>query len=57
MTHILKLLEWKIDLYVLYFMYSPHKKYRYHRYMLQKWGEKYKSKFSTYDNQSKINLN
>jgi len=55
MMHLLKLIEWKIDLYLIYFLYSPYKKYRYKKYMLEKWGEKYKTKFTTYDNQNNLN--
>jgi len=40
--NILKLIEWKIDLYLFYFLYNPFKRYRYHRYMLGKWGDKYR---------------
>jgi hypothetical protein len=45
MRKILKWAEWKIDLYIAYFMYNPGKRYHYHRYMIKKWGDKYLNTF------------
>jgi hypothetical protein len=43
MKNILLKIQWLWDLYICYFMYSPSKKIRYHRYMFIKWGDKYKN--------------
>jgi hypothetical protein len=44
MKKLLKRIEWVIDYYFFYFMYSPFKKYRYCRYMMNKWGDKFKDR-------------
>ena len=40
----MKTLIWYWDFYIIYFMYKEHKKNRYHRYMISKYGIKYISK-------------
>lgn len=44
--NLIKQLEWSYDYYFLYFLYNPNKIHRYHRYMLEKWGDKYKNKIN-----------
>jgi len=44
MRHWLKEIEWILDFYFAYMLYNPNKRYRYHRYMLDKWGDRYKEK-------------
>jgi len=39
-----KEVEWRFDYYIAYMLYSPNKRFRYHRYMLDKWGDRYKNK-------------
>lgn len=34
-------ISWRWDYYFLIFLYNPHKVNRYHRYMIDKWGERY----------------
>lgn len=41
MTKFLKELEWKIDYYLVIFLYNPNKTHRYHKYMTDKWGTRY----------------
>jgi hypothetical protein len=41
MRKFLKELEWKIDYYLVIFLYNPNKTYRYHKYMTDKWGTRY----------------
>jgi hypothetical protein len=36
-------LMWFFDFYLRYFLYNDKKIYRYHRYMLNKWNDKYKN--------------
>lgn len=37
MRSFFKKIEYLIDIYVVYFMYSPNKKHRYYSYMKRKW--------------------
>jgi hypothetical protein len=45
MKKIFKWVEWKFDFYFTYFLYNPNKRFRYHRYMIKKWGDRYISLF------------
>lgn len=42
--------NWKFDLYIAYMLYNPNKRFRYHKAMLEKWGDRYRSLFSDQDN-------
>ena len=39
-------IEWALDYYIVYFLYNPHKHNEYIRYMINKWGDKYKTKLN-----------
>lgn len=39
---LLKTLEWYFDFYLAHMLYNDRKFYRYNRYMLEKWGERYR---------------
>jgi hypothetical protein len=41
MKKYIKELEYKIDYYLVIFLYNPNKVDRYHQYMTKKWGTKY----------------
>jgi len=41
MRAFLKRIDWVYDYNVVYFLYSPLHRDRYHHYMFKKWGEKY----------------
>jgi hypothetical protein len=41
MRTFLKRINWVYDYNVVYFLYSPLHRDRYHHYMFNKWGEKY----------------
>jgi hypothetical protein len=41
LKHILRELEWRFDYYFAIFLYNPNKVHRYHKYMTDKWGERY----------------
>ena len=43
MKKFLTRLDWIFDFYFAYFLYGPTKVHRYHKYMKDKWGEKYES--------------
>lgn len=34
-------IDWRWDYYFVIFLFSPKKVNRYHRYMIEKWGERY----------------
>lgn len=40
-----KNIEWLMDLYIVYFLYNPNKKMRYHKYMIGKYGTRYTDLF------------
>ncbi len=44
MKKIFEELDWIWDYYFAYFLYSDMKRHRYHAYMSDKWGDRYKSK-------------
>lgn len=46
---ILQTIEWTWDFYVSRFLYNERKLHRYHRYMIQRWGEKYLKTLHTSD--------
>lgn len=50
MKNVIQLILWKIDFYIIYFLYNPKKLYRYHKYMLTRWGKKYRNTIDMYDN-------
>lgn len=37
-------LHWYFDLYIRFFLYNDRKRIRYHRYMIDKWGDLYTKK-------------
>lgn len=34
-------IDWRFDYYFVIFLYNPNKVNRYHRYMIEKWGDRY----------------
>lgn len=42
-------LQWRFDYYIAYMLYNPHKRFRYHRYMLDKWGDRYRDQLTNQD--------
>lgn len=44
MSKLIHKITWYLDYYFVYFLYNPRKRQRYHKMMLQKWGEKYSNK-------------
>jgi hypothetical protein len=34
-------IDWRWDYYFLIFLYNPNKVHRYHKYMTDKWGDRY----------------
>ena len=43
MKKFLTRLDWIFDFYFAYFLYGPTKVHRYHKYMKDKWGDRYES--------------
>lgn len=41
--------QWRFDYYIAYMLYNPHKRFRYHRYMLDKWGDRYRDRLFNKD--------
>ena len=56
MKKFLKRLDWIIDYYFVIFLYNPHKVHRYHKFMKDKWGERYESPSDLWDGNSRILL-
>lgn len=44
MMKFLKRLEWIFDFYIAWMLYNARKSYNYHKYMINKWGDKYKKR-------------
>jgi hypothetical protein len=49
MKKLLKNIDWVFDYYIGYFLTNGNKINRYHKFMLQKWGDRYKKKNRTED--------
>lgn len=46
-------LRWLFDYYVIYFVHNPRKIQRYHKYMIDRYGNRYIDLFSDKDGESK----
>lgn len=42
---LLEKIEWIFDYYFAWTLYNGYKTHQYNRYMIRKWGDKYKNKF------------
>lgn len=41
--------QWRLDFYVGYMLSNPNRRFKYHRYMLDKWGDRYRDRFFEQD--------
>jgi hypothetical protein len=44
MKKLIKEISWVFDYYFAYFMYNERTMHRYNRYMIEKWGERFKKR-------------
>lgn len=49
MKKILTKIEWIFDYYFAWMTYNGYKLHKYHKYMVNKWGERYTKKFKKYE--------